>query len=86
MMQQTVAQDFVIATGETRPLADFVNEAFSATGLDWRDHVDSNPDLMRPTDLRASHADTSKAMAILGWRATTKMAEVARLMVAAQQE
>ena len=86
MMQQSAAQDFVIATGETRPLADFVNEAFSATGLDWRDHVDSNPELMRPTDLRASHADTWKAMTILGWRATTKMAEVARLMVAAQQE
>jgi GDPmannose 4,6-dehydratase len=86
MMQQDVASDFVIATGETRPLAEFVHEAFAAVGLDWREHVDSNPGLMRPTDLRVSRADTTKAADVLGWKAATRMAEVARKMVTAARQ
>lgn len=85
MMQQPIAQDFVIATGETHALADFVNEVFTVAGLHWQDHVDCNPALLRPTDLRISRADTSKAEACLQWRAKTKMTDVARLMVEAEQ-
>jgi GDPmannose 4,6-dehydratase len=85
MMQRDVASDFVIATGETRPLSDFVDEAFAAVGLDWRRHVDSNPALMRPTELRVSRADTTKAFDQLAWKAETRMADVARKMVAAAQ-
>ncbi|HEY0913372.1 MAG TPA: GDP-mannose 4,6-dehydratase, partial [Solimonas sp.] len=83
MMQQPAASDFVIATGQTRSLTDFVSAAFSAVGLDWKDHVDSNPALKRPTDLRATHADTRRAERQLGWRAQTLMDEVARKMVQA---
>lgn len=86
MMQLNSAEDFVIATGETHPLAAFVNEAFGVVGLRWQDHVDSNPSLLRPTDLRISRANTSRAESGLKWRATTRMAEVARLMVQAEQE
>ena len=83
MMQQDQATDFVIATGETRPLTEFVSEAFAAAGLDWREHVDSNPALRRPTDLRTIRADTRRASESLGWQASTTMTEVARRMVSA---
>lgn len=81
MLQQEVAQDFVIATGATHPLEDFVAEAFQALGLDWHDHVTSDPSLMRPTDLRISRADPALAASVLGWRANTGMREVVRKMV-----
>ena len=86
MMLRDTAQDFVIATGQTHPLSAFVSEAFANAGLDWRDHVDSNPALMRPTELRISRADPSLSKSVLGWQAQTTMAEAARLMVEAERE
>lgn len=86
MMQHDQPMDFVIATGETHPLASFVGEVFNASGLDWREHVDSNPALLRPTDLRVSRADTSRAHRELGWSAQTRMREVARQMVEAERQ
>lgn len=83
MLQQPKPQDFVIATGETRPLKEFVSEAFDAVGLDWRDHVRTDPTLKRPTDLNIGRADPSKAAEILGWHATTTMSGVVRRMVEA---
>ncbi len=85
MMQQDTAQDFVIATGETHPLAAFVDEAFSVAGLNWQEHVDSNPALLRPTDLRISRANTGRAEEVLNWRAKTRMRDVAKRMVQAEQ-
>lgn len=86
MLQQEAASDFVIATGETNSLTEFIQHAFASAGLDWEDHVDSNPALRRPTDLRSSHADTSRAQSVLGWTARTRMRDVARLMVEAARE
>ena len=82
MLQLNQPEDFVIATGETRPLADFVATAFSELGLDWHAHVDSDPSLMRPTDLRISRADPSYAAEKLKWKASTKMPDVVKKMVA----
>jgi GDPmannose 4,6-dehydratase len=76
MLQQPTPQDFVIATGVTYPLADFVSETFQCLGLDWRQHVISDPSLMRPTDLRISRADPALAASVLGWRATSHMPDV----------
>lgn len=86
MMQLDQAQDFVIATGETHSLSEFVACVFAAAGLDWQAHVDQDQDaaLMRPTDLRISRADAARARSRLGWQATTSMAEVARRMVEAE--
>jgi GDPmannose 4,6-dehydratase len=86
MLKQVNAQDFVIATGESNSLTEFVAEAFNCLGLDWRDHVTSNPDLMRPTDLRVSRANPSLAAKILGWRAKSCMRDVVRAMVLAEQQ
>ena len=84
MLQQPVAEDYVIATGETRPLQDFVAGAFACVGLNWRDHVESDKSLLRPTDLQKGCANPGKAARQLGWRAEHKLDDVVRLMVEAQ--
>lgn len=85
MLQQETAQDFVIATGETYSLSAFLNEAFKSQGLHWKDHVEFDPALARPTDLRVSCADPSHAEKILGWRASSNMSDVVRIMVDAEK-
>ncbi len=85
MLQQDRPDDYVIATGETRALEEFVDVAFATVGLAWRDHVDLDPSLYRPTDIEANHASPDKAARVLGWRATVKMDEAVRRMVAAER-
>ena len=84
MLQQPAPRDFVIATGESHSLEQFVAEAFSLLGLDWREHVDTDPKLFRPTDLARSEANPARAARELGWRATFRMPDVVRAMVAAE--
>ncbi len=84
MLQLEQPEDFVIATGQTSALADFVAIAFSEVGLDWEKHVDTDPNLMRPTDLRISRADPSHAEKKLKWKARTRMPEVVKKMVVAE--
>ena len=86
MMQCDAPRDFVIATGHTHPLSSFVAEAFAACDLDWREHVDSNPALMRPTELQTSRANPARSAELLGWRAETPMAQVAARMVQAERD
>lgn len=85
MLQQDQADDFVIATGQTRSLQDFVATAFAAVDLDWQRHVVSDAALLRPSDLPVSRADASKAARVLGWSATTGLEGVVHRMVAAEQ-
>jgi len=85
MLQQGVPDDFIVATGETTALRDFVAEAFAAVGLDWREHVEVDLSLMRPSDLMVSRADPTKAAVSLGWRAQLQMPEVVRQMVEAER-
>jgi len=86
MIQQQTPSDFVIATGETRPLKSFVETIFATLGLDWYAHVHIDNQLLRPTDLMISRADPSRAAEVLGWRAKRHMNEVVRDMVIATQE
>jgi len=81
MLQQPEPCDFVIATGETHSLEEFVAEAFTCVGLDWKDHVEQDPTILRPLDLRVGRADPSKAAVELGWKARSKMADVVRMMM-----
>jgi GDPmannose 4,6-dehydratase len=85
MLQQPAPQDFVLATGASYRLLDFVEQAFACRGLDWRQHTLSNPTLLRPTDIPISRANPAKAAEILGWRAKYQMPEVARMMVEAER-
>ena len=80
MLQQDNPQDFVIATGETNSLEDFMAEAFAVFDLDWHDHVDINPTLLRPTDILVGRGNPGKAEKVLGWTAETKMRNVVRKM------
>lgn len=82
MLQYPAPEDFVIATGETHSLEDFVAEVFRAVGLDQEEHVDADPSLLRPSDLARSGGNASKAKRLLGWQAQTRMSGVARRMVA----
>lgn len=86
MLQQDKPDDYVIATGETHTLEEFVAAIFEALGLNWHDHVVSDPLLLRPTEIMISRADPSKAERQLGWKANRKMRDVACLMVEAEQK
>ncbi|MFM9011959.1 MAG: GDP-mannose 4,6-dehydratase, partial [Planctomycetota bacterium] len=84
MLQLDVLEDFVIATGHTASLEQFVATAFEAVGLDWRRHVVRDPKLMRPTEIERGRADTSRATERLGWTARHIMPDVVRMMVEAR--
>jgi len=86
MLQQPAPEDFVIATGESGKLERFVELAFKAVGLDWREHVSTDTSLHRPSDLPIGQANPSKAERLLGWRASNKMPDVVELMVRAELE
>ena len=81
MLQIEKPQDFVIATGETHSLRDFVASVFAELGLDYQEHVDTDPELLRPSDIRRSCGNPARAREILHWEAKTKMAEIARKML-----
>jgi GDPmannose 4,6-dehydratase len=86
MMQRATPNDYVIATGRTHSLDEFVDAAFACVGLNARDHVDSNVSLRRPSDLRFGRADPARAAAELDWRAEVGMQSVVERMVAAERE
>lgn len=81
MLQRDVADDYVIATGKTHTLKDFIATVFRQAGLNYEDHVVSDPKFFRPTDIAEGHAYPAKARLNLGWAATHSMEEVARMMV-----
>ncbi|MDA8429804.1 MAG: GDP-mannose 4,6-dehydratase [Geobacteraceae bacterium] len=81
MLQQEKADDYVIATGETSTLEDFVAETFSTVGLEWKDHVISDSSLLRPSEIMVSCGDASKAANVLGWQAGFRMRDVVKMMV-----
>ena len=73
MLQQDNPDDYVIATGVTTTLEDYVSQVFDFYNLDWKDYVSHSKALVRPLDIQNSHADPSKAEKILGWSASVKM-------------
>lgn len=81
MLQQDVPEDYVIATGTTVTLQEFVAEVFRCLNLDWKDHVVVDAEFLRPTDLLVSRADPSKAERQLGWKACYKVADVVKGML-----
>ncbi|MCT7948462.1 GDP-mannose 4,6-dehydratase [Ancylothrix sp. C2] len=84
MLQQEAADDYVIATGESYSLEDFVVQAFNCAGLNWQDHVMIDESLYRPTELAVGRANPAKAKEKLGWEAKYKMPDVVRMMVEAK--
>lgn len=84
MLQLDSVEDFVIATGLTSSLEEFVAEAFCVLGLDWRKHVVHDPNLIRANDNSCGRADPSHATQRLHWSARHTMPDVARMMVEAR--
>ena len=80
MLQQDKPEDFVIATGTTITLEEFVKTAFEQANLNWKDFVVQDPALFRPTDLEIGRADPSKANQALSWKASTQGVEVVKKM------
>lgn len=81
MLQQNQPDDYVIATGSTHKLEEFVAEVFTYLGLNWREHVEVDPGLFRPTDVAISQGNPMKAKQQLGWQARYSMRDVAQMMV-----
>jgi len=77
---------FVIASGVAHRLDEFVSAAFAEVGLAWQDYVECDDSLRRPTDIRYSRGDPSKAARQLGWRPRVGFAEIISRMVRAEQE
>ena len=86
MLQLPKAEDFVIATGETYSLENFVDIAFREVGLQWRDYVEIDDSLNRPSDILISRADVTKARAKLPWESSVSMPQVVQLMMAAERK
>jgi GDPmannose 4,6-dehydratase len=81
MLQQNNPADYVVATGETHTLEEFVAETFRCLDLDWRRHVSADPTLLRPLEIINSRANPQLAREVLGWRAKYRMKDVVRMMV-----
>lgn len=84
MLQQSVPQDFVIATGATHSLEEFIEMVFGCLDLDWKNHVVIDPELFRPADLFSGKANPTKAKEVLGWSAAFGLREVIQGMVDAE--
>ena len=80
MLQQDEADDYVVGTGETTRVGDFVNVVFEHLGLDPQEHVVIDPKFYRPAEVNLLLADPSKAMTKLGWKPKTDVRQLAKMM------
>jgi GDPmannose 4,6-dehydratase len=84
MMQQPKPDDYILATGETHSVREFLDEAFGYLGLDWHKYVGVDPRYFRPTEVDLLLGNPAKARNILGWQAKTKFRELVKIMVDAE--
>jgi GDPmannose 4,6-dehydratase len=81
MLQQPAPGDFVIATGETHSVQEFVEAAFARVGLDWRGHVEIDPRYYRPAEVDLLLGDSTKARTTLGWAPTVGFQQLVQMMI-----
>jgi len=86
IIQQPKPEDFVLATGATYSLQDFVAAAFAEVNLDWREHVQLDNALQRPFEIPCSRGNAGKALAQLAWKSNHTMPDVVRMMVGAERK
>ncbi|HZD54656.1 MAG TPA: GDP-mannose 4,6-dehydratase, partial [Candidatus Aquicultoraceae bacterium] len=79
-------EDFVVGTGQSHSVRDFVEEAFAYAGLDWKEHVKIDSKYFRPTEVENLIADGSKARRALGWEPKITFRDLVRIMVDADME
>jgi GDPmannose 4,6-dehydratase len=82
MLQQDQPDDYVLATGETHTIEEFLDEAFRLIGIeDWSKYVIKDPKFYRPAEVDVLNGDYTKAKEILGWQPTTTFKEIVNKMV-----
>ena len=81
MLQADTADDFVVATGSSFTVREFVSHAFEAVGLSWEDHVEFDERYLRPTEVDALIGDPSKAHSKLGWKPSVMPQKLVSIMV-----
>jgi len=81
ILQQDTPDDYVIGTGESHSVREFVVESFSYAGLDWEKYVKIDPRYYRPTEAEYLHSDASKARTKLGWQPRVSFQELVRIMI-----
>ena len=81
MLQQVEPDDYVISTGETHSVREFLEEAANYAGVDWKSCVEKDPRYFRPTEVDHLEGDSSKAHAQLGWKPKVSFKELVRMMV-----
>ncbi len=86
MMQLDEPGDFVVATGETHTVREFVQIAFDYVGLDWKKYVEIDKKYFRPNEVDILQGDASKAERVFGWRPKVRLNELAKLMVDADSK
>jgi GDPmannose 4,6-dehydratase len=86
IMQQPEPDDYVIATGETHSVREFLEEAFGYLEMDWKRYVEIDPRYFRPTEVDILIGDASKARRKLGWQPKTTFRELVRLMIDAEMQ
>ena len=86
MLQQDQGDDYVIATGDTHSVREFLDEVFGRLDLDWGRHVEVDPRYFRPTEVDLLLGDASKARTTFGWSPKTTFKELAKMMTGADWE
>jgi GDPmannose 4,6-dehydratase len=86
MLQQDAPEDYVIGTGETHTVQEFLEEVFAYVNLDWQEYVEIDPRYFRPTEVDVLLADASKARKKLGWEPKVTFKELVKIMVDADME
>ena len=81
MLQQEKPDDYVIATGETHSVREFLDEAFGLVGLDWKKYVEIDPRYYRPAEVDLLLGDPTKAKEKLGWKPKTTFKELVKIML-----
>jgi GDPmannose 4,6-dehydratase len=84
MLQQEKADDYVIATGETHSVREFVEEAFSYAGLNWKKYVEIDKRYFRPLEVDDLRGDVRKARRVLKWKSKIKFKQLVQIMVDAE--
>jgi GDPmannose 4,6-dehydratase len=83
ILQQPDPEDFVIATGESHTVREFLDEAFGYLDMDWHQYVDTDPRYLRPSEVNAVVGNADKARRVLGWVPATPFRDLVRMMVEA---
>ena len=81
MLQQEHPDDYLVATGESYSLKEFIQRVFKQLSLDWQEHTDINDSLFRPSDLKYSKANPEKAEKMMGWSAETRFDDLVGILV-----